>query len=74
MRVEEAIEISSVKSAFRPYITDPVNMEDQKYIVCRELLDYYLVYADTFRYIRQLGSDDAWKIIGKSDWEPIAPV
>lgn len=74
MRLEEAIEISSVKAAYRPYYSSEAAMENPyiaKYIVIREFNDIYLVYADTFRYVRPLPFEEMWKTYGKNDWLPV---
>lgn len=72
MRIEEAVEASSVQAAYRPYYIGDTDGDVMKFIVCRGLIDYYLV-TPGFVFIRELEEHEAGKIIGRSDWEPVAP-
>lgn len=74
MRLEEAIETSPVKTAYRPYYSSEAAMENPyiaKYIVIRDFNDIYLVYADTFRYVRPLPFEEMWKTYSRTDWLPV---
>lgn len=73
MRLEDALEISTVQTAYRPFFIQPNAAVDAQYIVWRGMQDVYIVQVHTFKYVRDLDPSEVYKVIGKGDWTPVAP-
>jgi hypothetical protein len=74
MRIEEALQLSKVEAAWRPYYIGPAEKVSDKQIVSIGMFeDLFIVYSDTKRYWRQLAEAEWHKVQGMDDWEPVAP-
>lgn len=77
MRLEEALQESSVHSAVRPFYTQFVHpLRDRKIVWRQDHFfgpDVYIVYADTFKFDRSLQPEENYKVQGRTDWEPVKP-
>lgn len=75
MRLEEALSLSKVNSAWRPYYIGPADPNWDKQIVSRgNLEDIFVIYADTKKFYMELPEAQWNKVQGMNDWEPVAPI
>jgi hypothetical protein len=76
MRLEEALQKSSVNAAHCSYYRGGMQPLKDKRIVWRQDKkngpDVYVVFADTFKFVSLLMPSENDKVQGRSDWEPVA--